>query len=152
MTKKQLETRVQELERRIDIIAEAFLEFRQQCQQQEPKPKAKADTRAAIIKADCDDANATPLPPQLDNDKFRPEWAKFCKWRTTCATTGRADGRKFGWTRHIAERLLNRCARWGTLDSIAAILHSLDRYPDLYEPEERTQSNSKPQQQAQFII
>lgn len=149
MTKKQLEARVAELERRIDIIAEAVLELRDT--PAEPKPKTKADTRAAIIKADCEEATATPLPAQLDNEKFKPEWARFCAWRTKLATTGRADGRKFNWTRHIAERLLSRCAKWGTFEAIAAIINSLDRYPDLYEPDDGKEKK-KADQQHQFVI
>lgn len=150
MTKTQLEARVKELERRIDIVAEALIELRNAAPK-EPKPNPKAETRAAIIKADCDEADATPLPAQLDNDKFRPEWARFCAWRRRCATIGRTDGKKFGWTRHIAERLLSRCAKWGTHAAIASIINSLDRYPDLYEPEDG-QGKPKKDEQPQFVI
>lgn len=140
-------TPIQEVLKRLDALEARVKEL-----EANPPKKNKAQQRAAIIKADCDKATATPLPLGLQfHTKFKEHWQMFCAWRTKLATTGRADGRKFDWTSGIAERLLNRCDKWGASAAISAILNSLDRYPDLYQPEDMpAEKGSQPQQQ--FVI
>lgn len=108
----------------------------------EPAPArkgAKAQSSNQLAKQEAEQANAEPIPLMLQDPDFHDAWERWKNWRTRCATIGMPGGKRPPWTPHAAQRSLRLCEKMGVKRAIAAIDYSLDRYQDIYEPNENSQ-------------
>lgn len=98
-------------------------------------PKPKSEGKAAILSRDAELANLEPLPLLLaTHPPFATDaWPRWCEWRTKAIKL-----KGWPWTRNAARRALSACERFGADKAVAAIEHSIDRWQDIYDPEEKT--------------
>lgn len=138
---EHLQNRLDELERRVSTL--------EGHPAPEPAKKpTKAESRAAAIRRECEEANKVPVPLLLQSEGFLGTWAQWCAWRTKAATTGTAQGKKWDWTPTAAERCLTKLEKWGPKRATAALLNSVDRWQDIYEPEPEIHGNGSSAPQA----
>lgn len=100
------------------------------------KPLKPSLSKQALVAQEILEASQTEIPENLKTDAFLNAWADWCSWRARVATHGNGKGVKEPWTRKAAERALKKCRGWGPRVAVAAIENSVDRWQDIYKPDE----------------
>lgn len=83
----------------------------------EKEPKGKTQAKLANSEA-CYQANAEPIPLDLNTEEFRSAWEDWCNHRTAMAP-------RKPWTRLAARNSLAECLREGVVRSVQAISKSI---------------------------